>query len=200
MTIDNTSADRDLNALGVLAMGEAYILGQEAAGQHQLVNSTSLPSKGPTDEMTALGFTFGEPDKNDPLFRPATLPEGWRKEGSDHAMWSYVVDELGRRRVSVFYKAAFYDREAFMSLETVCSYARKLIYDNAMPVYDDAWCTREAFAEQVAKLRAELVKRIDEAKELAASRADDYWPRRASELTDDLAKHGAWAAKVEAAD
>mgnify|MGYP000981072513 CR=1 FL=1 len=94
-----------------------YIEEQEAAGQSQLVTSDRLPVRAGGDEQyLALGFTFGNPDPDDRLFRPATLPPGWKREASDHSMWSYLVDEHGRRRVAIFYKAAFYDRDAFMNL------------------------------------------------------------------------------------
>jgi hypothetical protein len=87
----------------------------EAEGQRQLVNSDRLPTDRKGD-FEALGFTFGEPDKNDPMFCPATLPPGWTRKGSDHAMWSYLLDEHGKQRVAIFYKAAPYDRRAFMRL------------------------------------------------------------------------------------
>jgi hypothetical protein len=95
-----------------------YIEAMEAEGQQQLVNSTSLPvNTSDTDaEFEALGFIFGPPSADDPMFRPATLPEGWTREGSDHAMWSYILDEQGVQRVAIFYKAAWYDRRAFMRL------------------------------------------------------------------------------------
>jgi hypothetical protein len=207
MAIENTThRDPMFHLLGAMSEGTSrYIEGMEADGQRQVVNSTDLPTKfndynldDPKAAYQALGFKLGEPHSSDPLFRSATLPDGWKREGSDHAMWSYIVDELGRRRVAIFYKAAFYDRDAFMSLETICAYARSLSYDGDLPVYDDAWCTREAFAEQVAALRAELVRRTDEAREFAAQRDDDYWPRRASELADELKKYDAWAARVAA--
>lgn len=101
-----------------------YITGMEAAGQAQLVNSDRLPTEWPfgrnhDDELRALGFTLGDPDPADPLFRPATLPPGWQREGSDHAMWSYVVDDRRLRRVAIFYKAAFYDRRAHLLIINV---------------------------------------------------------------------------------
>ena len=95
-----------------------FILEQEAQGQREMVNSDVLPIKingGKIQDFEALGFVFGD-GKIDGLFRPATLPKGWKREGSDHDMWSYIVDETGKQRVSIFYKAAFYDRDAFMSL------------------------------------------------------------------------------------
>lgn len=70
-------------------------------------------------DFEALGFVLGEPSPDDPLFAPATFPTGWTRDGSiDHSMWSHLLDEDGNRRVAIFYKAAFYDRRAFMRLET----------------------------------------------------------------------------------
>lgn len=100
--------------LGLLGDHEGYITGMEAAGQRQLVASQALPAHGPWDELTELGFVKG--DAVDDLFVTAQLPAGWSKEGSDHAMHSYIVDERGVRRVNVFYKAAYYDRKADMHL------------------------------------------------------------------------------------
>lgn len=66
--------------------------------------------------LEGWGFKFGEPFPDDPMFRPAVLPPGWTKEGTDHAMWSYAKDDKGRERIAIFYTDAFYDREAFMNL------------------------------------------------------------------------------------
>ena len=105
-----------------IVLGEGYsdqIVAMEAEGQQQLLNSDRLPSEitGDRKHFEALGFMFGDPDPADPLFMPATLPAGWAREGSDHDMWSYIVDETGTKRVAIFYKAAYYDRRAFMRLE-----------------------------------------------------------------------------------
>lgn len=197
---ENTSAGdyRDINAYGVLALGASdYITGQEAAGQRQLIGSTALPvdTRGDGDgPFLALGFTFGEHDARDPLFRPATLPDGWAKVGSDHAMWSYVVDELGRRRVAVFYKAAFYDRDAFMRVDSVSSYVRSLEYDDKPPVYDDTWCTREAVAEVVVEMRGEL----EERRALYADRLDtiSYAAGELAKVAENLVKLEAWAKRA----
>lgn len=121
--IENTS-DRDplLHLMGALDGSDSYITGMEAAGQRQLVESEALPTQingGTLKDFEALGFTFGDPDPRDPLFRPATLPAGWKKVRTDHSMWSKIVDDEGRERARIFYKAAFYDRDAFMSLETI---------------------------------------------------------------------------------
>ncbi len=41
---------------------------------------------GTDEKFLALGFTFGEPHPNDPMFRATTLPKGWTREASYHAM------------------------------------------------------------------------------------------------------------------
>jgi hypothetical protein len=119
---DTSKADPIDHLGGAYAMGTSnYIENMEAAGQRQLVNSDVLPvdtGYGPKDDAyIALGFTFGE--KVDDLFREATLPDGWSRKGSDHAMWSYIIDERGLERVNIFYKAAFYDRRAHMGINNV---------------------------------------------------------------------------------
>lgn len=91
---------------------------QEARGQDQLCLSAMLPTKISDNDkaiLEAAGVKFGEPEKNDPLFCKAELPAGWSKQPTDHSMWSKLVDENGIERASIFYKAAFYDRDAFMS-------------------------------------------------------------------------------------
>ena len=90
---------------------------QEAEGQRTLVASTMLPKviHGATRErLTALGFKFGA-DVDD-LFLECELPAGWTKVATDHSMHSDVLDEQGRCRASIFYKAAFYDRSAHMRM------------------------------------------------------------------------------------
>ena len=107
----------------VAFLAEEMVLGngierQEKRGQQQLVCSDVIPTECRTsdDDLRKLGFTLGGPVEGDDLFRSASLPAGWSKKESDHSMWSYIVDEKGRTRFSVFYKAAFYDRKAHMSV------------------------------------------------------------------------------------
>ncbi|MFI5934745.1 hypothetical protein [Actinoplanes sp. NPDC051494] len=121
--IENTSKRGPLLHLaGSLGGPGRYIEEMESSGQTQLVNSDRLPTRinhGAQADFEAVGFVFGDIDKRDPLFRQVTLPAGWKRQGSDHAMWSYIVDKQGSKRVAIFYKAAFYDRDAFMSLREV---------------------------------------------------------------------------------
>lgn len=53
----------------------------------------------------------------DDLFYSVELPEGWKVEATDHHMWNNLFDDKGRRRANFFYKAAFYDRDAFINFE-----------------------------------------------------------------------------------
>lgn len=173
--IENT-AQRDplMHLMGALGGSDSYITGMEAAGQAQLVNSTSLPTKmnsGTDDDLRALGFELGDPDPADPMFRPVTLPDGWRKERTDHSMWSKVVDQHGRPRLTVFYKAAFYDRDAFINVNTVHGYAHDVM-NGAPLVFDDEWATADVVRSAVEKIRADLVERQDKYGELDG---DDYY-------------------------
>lgn len=138
-----------------------YIEEMEAAGQQQLLHSDRLPTNAHGD-FEALGFTFGDPDPNDPLFRPATLPAGWTREGSDHAMHSYLLDERGIRRVDVFYKAAFYDRRADMYVMNVGrSLVTQAIYGDGEP--GGPW--DKLTADELADARAEAERYAQDAAE-----------------------------------
>lgn len=166
------------DSMGSDSSGGAFTR-QELDGQRQLVSSDRLPSKiigrgtmtEARAEFEALGFTFGDPDPDDPLFMPATLPDGWQREGSEHAMGSYVTDTLGRRRVSVFYKAAFYDRDANMSLISLDWYVTQAVeYDGPAVIFDDQWATREAVLASMAASRA---AELAEAAEFRGFAADE---------------------------
>ncbi|MCV7255300.1 hypothetical protein H7J86_24355 [Mycobacterium hackensackense] len=140
--ITNTSAQpaTDHFAGSVVLGTDAYITGMEAEGQRQLVNSDKLPAEADWPEFEALGFVKGDPVPGDDLFVTATLPAGWKREGSDHAMWSHIVDERGIRRVGIFYKAAFYDRRADMSVTRVGSeVAAGVIYGDADVALPQCW-------------------------------------------------------------
>jgi hypothetical protein len=164
MGIDNTTERMKDPAEKLLFLAESMGAGSPSApieqmerdGQRQLVNSDRLPSdvKGNRAEWEALGFTFGEPDPDDPLFMPATLPPGWQRKATDHSMGSIIVDTLGRERVSIFYKAAFYDRKAHMNLIGLHWYVIKSVeYDAGPIIFDDQWATREAVAAAMREIR-----------------------------------------------
>lgn len=91
---------------------------QEAAGQVTFVSNATLPKEMlhgcDREKLEQMGIKFGA-DMDD-LFVTAQLPDGWKKKATNHSMWSDLIDEKGRKRAAIFYKAAFYDRRAHISL------------------------------------------------------------------------------------
>jgi hypothetical protein len=130
--------DPKANLFQAAIPGGRGIEASEARGQVELVNSTQLPFQGSDDPaLAAAGVVVGgETNGNDmrnagkPLFIDATLPAGWKKVGTDHDMWSKLVDEKGRTRATMFYKAAFYDQSAFMGTVGRFNIQRKYIEGN----------------------------------------------------------------------
>lgn len=99
-----------------LASTPGGIEAQEAQGQRDLVDSGNrIPKQGSLEVAAALGLKLGE--NADDLFVYVELPKGWRIQPTDHSMWSELVDAEGKKRAAIFYKAAFYDRHAFIRLE-----------------------------------------------------------------------------------
>lgn len=99
------------------SVGDA-IISQEKRGQDEIVEGTALPksiARITVEEMEALGFTFGA--TVDDLFVACTLPDGWEIRPTDHNMWTHLHDAEGNHRASIFYKAAYYDRRAFLRWE-----------------------------------------------------------------------------------
>ena len=88
---------------------------QESAGQTAAVASGRLPTRGLTEVATELGITIIGPTCD--LFSEVQLPEGWTIRATDHSMWNEVLDDKGEVRATYFYKAAFYDRDAFINLK-----------------------------------------------------------------------------------
>lgn len=110
-----------LDALGCGDFGAA-VERQEARGQRDLVASETLPTRlgvfrenAERDRRTLClaGVKFLGPT-DDPLFQRVELPAGWTKRKTDHHMWSELVDADGDVVASIFYKAASYDRDAFL--------------------------------------------------------------------------------------
>lgn len=114
MISNTTNNEPFVNLMTTLPGG---IEAQEAQGQRELVASSQLPADGIAAVAAALGIQVIGPSARDSLFVDAKLPEGWKVQPSGHSMWSHVVDANGIQRASIFYKAAFYDRRAFIRLE-----------------------------------------------------------------------------------
>jgi hypothetical protein len=121
---------------------------QEKAGQLALVGSTDMPivMKPSRESFEKVGFKFG--DEIDTVFLKAELPKCWTRAATDHSMHSDILDDQGRERVSVFYKAAFYDRRAHAYLNpryTVdCVFLRE---NQQTPSEQVAYCVKDSGKE-----------------------------------------------------
>lgn len=178
--IENTkSRDPMLHLLGMMTEGQSdYITGMESAGQQQLVNSDYLPTDAPWERLEELGFQRGEVIENDPLFTTCTLPKGWQRKATDHAMWSKIIDERGIERVEIFYKAAFYDRSAFARLSNPgYSLATSIVYGDGPVGLPEQWSvlTEQERAEFIEALRGEIGREF---------RSSDNYEKRAREALE----------------
>ena len=101
---------------------------------------------------------------------PATLPPGWSRQGSDHAMWAHLLDEHGRQRVGIFYKAAFYDRSAHMHLISLDWYVTQAVeYDGPPLMFDDLWVTPLAVLGAMAAAHAHECEEAEKFRGYAAN-------------------------------
>ena len=125
--IINTSKQDPLLTLAEQMFTDHPIERSEARGQQELVNSDVLPAKwmhgSKKETLEKFDVIFGSIVDGDDLFQNVTLPKGWEKITTDHSMWSRLIDDKGRERASIFYKAAFYDRSAHISLTTRYNYS-----------------------------------------------------------------------------
>ncbi|MES2211324.1 MAG: hypothetical protein V4515_14270, partial [Chloroflexota bacterium] len=118
--ITNTTKDLPGNLLLGIVPGGLQV--QEAIGQREFVGSAQLPRDGLLGEWRSKWEAVGvrmadaEAGAGDPLFWHVTLPAGWTKQPTDHVMWNDLRDERGRVRGRIFYKAAFYDRSARLTM------------------------------------------------------------------------------------
>lgn len=131
-------------ANAAVALTHGGIEAQEKAGQLEQAEKQTLPmdlgqrwDKSPDAAAKArapweaLGFKFGNPVEG--IFVEATFPKGWKKQPTDHSMWSDIVDEKGRKRGAIFYKAAFYDRSAHARLECRFGISQEYPEDRTAP-------------------------------------------------------------------
>lgn len=95
---------------------------QEYEGQAELAESFQLPLKvnspygdDALEKYKKLGIEVIGKTDGDELFLNVFLPKGWSVQPTDHPMWSTLVDVDGNELASIFYKAAFYDRRAFIN-------------------------------------------------------------------------------------
>lgn len=88
-------------------------------GRHSDYNTKAI--------LEAAGVKFLGVVEGDDMFQYVALPQAWKKVATDHYMWSKLVDEKGRERARIFYKAAVYDRSARISLS--CRFGVSFDYD-----------------------------------------------------------------------
>lgn len=70
------------------------------------------------DALSQIGFGFHKViNVDNTLFHQVKMPAGWRKVGTDHSICSYLEDEKGRSRLSIFQKSTFYGHDAFVNIE-----------------------------------------------------------------------------------
>lgn len=121
--VKNTESDPHLDWIG--GGNPGAIERQESQGQKDLIESAQLPKKlngyreeTAVEQYELMGIKVLGDSKDDNLFLDVVLPEGWRKQATDHSMWNNLVDDKGRVRAMFFYKAAFYDRDAFIRFKS----------------------------------------------------------------------------------
>lgn len=117
----------DFVFLDALISGDAggAIERSEKRGQAEVVQNKYLPIKNASCSMGQSNDAKEQYEKmgikvlgkEDDLFYRVALPDGWEIRATDHSMWNNVFDNNGRNRISFFYKAAFYDRDAFSNFE-----------------------------------------------------------------------------------
>ena len=127
----NTARQDPMDILGAAVLFKNPIEREEALGQYEFVESDTLPAEisaawtgghrlSPDEVKSILeswGIKFLGPVEDDDQFVFVELPEGWTRRATEHSMWSNLLDEKGRVRAKMFYKAAFYDRHAMLHIE-----------------------------------------------------------------------------------
>lgn len=122
---------------------------KEAAGQREMVNATVIPtmvSGAVEDDLIRLGFTIGPAVDGDSLFREMPLPDGWSREAGEEDRWSYLDDELSRRRAN-------------MKKTSLTSYVRACIEEDRVPVLDEERAPLEHVLAALDEIRADATKR-----------------------------------------
>lgn len=104
----------------------------EKRGRDEILNKTQIPiyglhingkmfcNKEETKENVAkkykeLGIEIIN-EEND-LFYNVRLPNNIKLKSSESTYWTYLVNEDGKKLASIFYKAVFYDRDAFINID-----------------------------------------------------------------------------------
>lgn len=116
---EEAEADLASNVPNVSGHSPRFILKQEAGAQQAVAESEiwliarRLNPRGDSRrDLEKLGFKIK--GVYDDLFYEVDPPQGWSK--STEGYWTKVRDETGSERFNQFFKAAFYDRDAFVNI------------------------------------------------------------------------------------
>lgn len=117
MSVDNTNKE-EVHPGWLFGGSPNAIEAQEQRGQEDLVNSKQLPCQYSVDEdskefLKRYGISVLRKSIRDPLFYDVILPKNTFIRATEHSMWSELVQSK-KVIASIFYKAAFYDRRAFI--------------------------------------------------------------------------------------
>ena len=101
----------------------------ELLGQRQLVNAAKLPRQirdlceykeiSAAEIYAIFGIKVIRDSEADELFYDVKLPKGWKIKPTLHTMRSDLLDAKNKVKASIFYKAAFCDRSAFITIDTL---------------------------------------------------------------------------------
>jgi hypothetical protein len=195
----------------LLGSADGAIERQEARGQEKLCNAAiSLLStnvrcghKGPNVDnpkkvLESWGIKVGEPKSGDEIFTECELPEGWKLKPSDHSMWNYLFDEHGRKRASMFYKAACYDRSTHIDLNSRFTIHRyygeddenfsmcqvfdndKVVYESGRYAYPSTYDNREDLNKLDDSARRRIILHHEETQKQAWEECENWleenWP------------------------
>ncbi len=172
--------ERDaLLILARIMSGEENIIEHmEKEGQDEAIRriQTAKRMQPAQEEWEKLGFTFEE--IGDSVLYKATLPEGWSMRATGHSMWNEFYDQNGYKRGSMFYKAAFYDRSAHMSLCARYGIHTKATDEDTTVVYfgnehEELFVAGEIKAERYSD---EYYEQLDELDTKASAFASAYYP------------------------
>ena len=176
---------------------------QEARGQQDLCNSqkTSLstemrcsfksPNEDPHKVLASWGVDVGKPVEGDDMFTECRLPDGWILKPTDHSMWNKLLDDKGRERGSMFYKAAFYDRSTHLDLlprfstrpygtKNGKSFCRVLdggegaVFESKPYSYPNIYDDNDAYYALPSEKRSEVYDAHNDARRLACTECEEW--------------------------
>ena len=151
--------------------------------QENVVNTLMAREMEPNKRVwEKLGFVFSSIPGDDDLYN-AIMPEGWSMRGTDHSMWTDIIDENNMIRGSMFYKAAFYDRRACMNLSARYKVFEEKTDLSVIKVYfgnenEKIFCAGEVFIPENLSYEAKEEKYVEVNKlwHLAFDFANENYP------------------------